>query len=784
MIKRQQRAPKKAGILFSENEITSAFVAYNKIIAERGKCVCVTSKLSNEHKNKLMNCECLSALLVDDTAVQTTIYKSIAAYQLSFGALSNTEQQFRVLEWMKYAEDEKIDTKHSASKSYLIPYSTVRQGRRSVTQVMKNKICINALLLILGKRFFFYNNIRRHYNNNTTPKSLHNNNENARGKVLERGEYEELMQYLCQVETLAEPSATRLVREVTGSCTIRDNNDKIMYLPSNMSKRGVYRQYCEQRGKNVVTSHDGSISLEDIDDINSKECISWCMFHNFWRDHFTDLKVSKCSEDICKECYVFFNRNKFFVSSDNRDDSDFESEEDEAETEDEGETNTNSDTTSDSEDEAENRIQAEAAEEEDTNSDTTTDSEDEAENRIQAEVTDRGYQNEREILLATKHVENARGMREFLNKYVKKARNDVSNGVPWNERTNVLVGDYAQYMHLPFFGKKQPGDSYYFVPMNVNNFGMANPAAYNSRGEVCDHLYAHIYKEGTAKRGGNEVASLVMKTLEYLGWLNKEENGPGKELVLCFDNCPGQNKNKMVIRLAMYLVECNYFTSVTICFLVRGHTKNTCDRLFNLLKAKYRKENVFTFDQMIRLMTNEYCTVLECRNEDFKDYDSFLSDFYCRLKKVLKHHIFKCNKTDEGKIIFESNEGNIENPKTTNYKKVYKQGFYGRNDFPMTPAGLKEALTNRIDIIDTYLKEVLIPPGIPAIKQVGMFQNFRPLVELEYRDNELYKSPPKKVWDDYLGDKEIRKQQKIEMKYHAKTNINKKPKATKKKKRK
>ena len=107
MIKRQQRAPKKAGILFSENEITSAFVAYNKIIAERGKCVCVTSKLSNKHKHKLMKCECLSTLLVADTAVQKTIYKSIAAYQLSFGALLNTEQQFCVLEWMKYAENKK-----------------------------------------------------------------------------------------------------------------------------------------------------------------------------------------------------------------------------------------------------------------------------------------------------------------------------------------------------------------------------------------------------------------------------------------------------------------------------------------------------------------------------------------------------------------------------------------------------------------------------------------------------------------------------------------------------
>ena len=107
MIKRQQRAPKKAGILFSEDEISSAFVEYNMMIAERGKCVCVTSKLSNKHKRKLLKCECLSALLVADTAVQKTIYKSIAAYQLSFGALSNTEQQFRVLEWMKYAKNEK-----------------------------------------------------------------------------------------------------------------------------------------------------------------------------------------------------------------------------------------------------------------------------------------------------------------------------------------------------------------------------------------------------------------------------------------------------------------------------------------------------------------------------------------------------------------------------------------------------------------------------------------------------------------------------------------------------
>ena len=45
---------------------------------------------------------------------------------------------------------------------------------------------------------------------------------------------------------------------------------------------------------------------------------------------------------------------------------------------------------------------------------------------------------------------------------------------------------------------------------------MANVAACNSREDVCDHLYSPAYKEGSSRRRGNEVASLVMKTLHHL----------------------------------------------------------------------------------------------------------------------------------------------------------------------------------------------------------------------------------------------------------------------------
>ena len=76
----------------------------------------------------------------------------------------------------------------------------------------------------------------------------------------------------------------------------------------------------------------------------------------------------------------------------------------------------------------------------------------------------------------------------------------------------MCIGDYAQYMNLPWFGRNQPGDSYYFMPLNINIFGFVNVAhRLTNQDLVKDHLYANIYKEGTAKRGGNEVTSMIMK---------------------------------------------------------------------------------------------------------------------------------------------------------------------------------------------------------------------------------------------------------------------------------
>ena len=59
-------------------------------------------------------------------------------------------------------------------------------------------------------------------------------------------------------------------------------------------------------------------------------------------------------------------------------------------------------------------------------------------------------QAEEEFLLAARHVKLARAQRHYLNKIIDKARSDIENSTPWSERLKCLIGDYAQYMYLPF----------------------------------------------------------------------------------------------------------------------------------------------------------------------------------------------------------------------------------------------------------------------------------------------------------------------------------------------
>ena len=94
-------------------------------------------------------------------------------------------------------------------------------------------------------------------------------------------------------------------------------------------------------------------------------------------------------------------------------------------------------------------------------------------------------------------------------------------------------------------------------------------------------MHCHVYNEGVGKKGANNVASLIVKTLRQLNLL--QDDSPGGDCNIIFVNYSGQNKNNIVLKLAAWLQQMGYFKKVNFFFLIVGHTQNATDRLFNLL---------------------------------------------------------------------------------------------------------------------------------------------------------------------------------------------------------
>ena len=87
---------------------------------------------------------------------------------------------------------------------------------------------------------------------------------------------------------------------------------------------------------------------------------------------------------------------------------------------------------------------------------------------------------------------------------------------------------------------------------------------------------------------------------------------------MCFDNYPGQNKNKIVIRFGLWLVDIGIYDTVEIIFLIAGHTKNICDRRFKDMKKDCHKEQIFSLVTLVQLMNKSAKVNADIvRHEDF-----------------------------------------------------------------------------------------------------------------------------------------------------------------------
>lgn len=627
-------------------EFLMRFDTYLNEKANVGSCTCRTGK------KKSLSCDCLS-ILQDDIC-----RNAVAKYILEWAQKPYQEQTQVLVDWTRYAKPSP-----SNKRCFLIPY--VPEPAKDYSAVHDHKICVSALITMMGFSDGRWKTIKKLAT--TGGDSTHG----LQGKAGNRKRSSEslivrdLREHFTVLEGFAEPQATRYVREVTGEVTERDNDDKSIFLPTSMSKRYCYKRYCYDRGVAVKTNNKGVMTTEPRTDFEGepKECIPYSSYFRFWGTEYSHLKVGKPSEDICSYCFMFANRHKYRSNKSRSLEAG------------EAQDNTNSPTSADG------RVEVTGRSFDEPLIDAATASNDASVNEMEAE-----------LLVAERHCQMARAQRQRFQEKIQHAKSDPS--------VKTLVVDYGQNMQLPWFGSKQPGNTYYFTPLNAYNLGIVDVAL-----NGVEVLYCHLYDESVGRKGGDNVASLIMKSLHSSGWL---EDNTVLTLNIIFDNCPGQNKNNHVVRLVPLLVELGYFKQVEFMFLIVGHTKNNCDRWFNTLKSKYRKSNVYTMPQLIDVLGTvspqvKVCTV---NDGDFKGYNAFLNKFYRTIPSITKSHIFVWNdgdtlNTDTKRVlrVYECDPDKVVDVKSMVFSYI-KQGFESRSDYPKTNAGLKEAIVNR----EAYIK--------------------------------------------------------------------------------
>jgi hypothetical protein len=131
------------------------------------------------------------------------------------------------------------------------------------------------------------------------------------------------------------------------------------------------------------------------------------------------------------------------------------------------------------------------------------------------------------------HIEDATSTRALCQMAIEEAKSATKDSIADKDMVITLVADYCQIMEMPFFGKDQSGETCYYMPKTINLFGIVDC---NPLKEV---LHAYGYGKWHGGKGGNNVASLLMKHRKDRGLLDGTKR---KRLNVVMDNCTGQTR--------------------------------------------------------------------------------------------------------------------------------------------------------------------------------------------------------------------------------------------------
>ncbi|KAF4138615.1 hypothetical protein GN958_ATG12190 [Phytophthora infestans] len=199
-----------------------------------------------------------------------------------------------------------------------------------------------------------------------------------------------------------------------------------------------------------------------------------------------------------------------------------------------------------------------------------------------------------------KHVQDARSMRY---KHTKDGNTASSTHI-------VTTIDFSQNIAMPH-SAQTPSMWYFLSLLNILVFGIHN--------QPDNKQWNYVYSERKAGKGSNEVISM-------LDWFARTQ--------IIYGDCIGDNKA---------------VKSVSFNFLIKGHTKNNCDRGFANLKRYYAKRDMWNLD-MVNDTIEGSATSNTTRKTFLQGFKFPLQNLYKDLKGIQSYQIFTMDSSEPCKV--------------------------------------------------------------------------------------------------------------------------------------
>jgi hypothetical protein len=106
--------------------------------------------------------------------------------------------------------------------------------------------------------------------------------------------------------------------------------------------------------------------------------------------------------------------------------------------------------------------------------------------------------------------------------------------------------------------------------------------------------------------GANQSCTFLLDSLVHLCKNDPKiiEHGLPGTFFLQMDNCGKDNKNRLILGLASFLVKISAFETVVLSFLIVGHTHEDIDQIFAVITRAMRGKAYLTFDEFDKVLLN------------------------------------------------------------------------------------------------------------------------------------------------------------------------------------